>query len=122
MAASFIIPGVLSLFVLVSGILLTGRGRPYPTALFTLHKLLALAATVTASLRLASLVKDHPVGALATGLMVLAGLCVVLLFASGALLSLERLPSPVFRIIHTIVPGVLVSALILLIYLVSMGF
>jgi NADPH:quinone reductase-like Zn-dependent oxidoreductase len=56
-ASKFIIPGILFLLTLAAGVWLSQSGRPLNTLIFTVHKLIALAAVMTTTVQLYGLLK-----------------------------------------------------------------
>ncbi|GAP15692.1 hypothetical protein LARV_03484 [Longilinea arvoryzae] len=102
----FLTPAILFGLTLAFGFWLSRSGRSFNALLFNLHKLIALSAVVTAGLQFARLFKEQaPLAGLT--LMVVAGLCALALFVTGALLSLAK-PAPVFVLrIHGIAPFLL---------------
>lgn len=88
--SAFVLPGVLFLLALPFGLWLSRKGKPYSTLLFTAHKLIALGAVGTAALETANLVRHGRAELALAGLLALAGACIVALFASGALMSMNR--------------------------------
>lgn len=95
-----VIIGVLFLVTLASGFAVSHAGRPYNSALFTIHKLLALATVIFIAVTVKQLWSGgDPRAAIELGLSVLSGLLFLALFVSGALLSIKsQLPVPVLRI------------------------
>jgi hypothetical protein len=88
----------------LSGLWVSGSGRPYSTLPFTIHKLVGLAAGVL----LAVIVyQTHQAASL--GLLKIAAIVVTVLFligtvAAGALLSIDKpMPSVVLRL-HQVLP------------------
>jgi hypothetical protein len=117
-ASKFVLPIVLFVLTVAAGFWVSKTGKPYNTGIFTLHKLLALAAVVLAALSIAGLLKiAHPQNLIIL-LIVIAGLSVVALFATGALMSIQKTLNGVWLLIHRIAPftlaGSAVSAILLL--------
>lgn len=103
----FFVPGGLLLITLASGVWLSRAGRPLNGLLVTLHKLIALAAVVTAGIQFARLMK---IASPALGMVFLgiAAISVLALFASGALLSQVKPAAKIMLRIHQIAPVLLV--------------
>lgn len=98
------LPGALFLLTLLTGVWVTSTGRPLNTVVFTIHKLIALAAVVLTVLALYPAVRAGDARALLTGILVLSGLLILALFASGALLS-QATPAPLAVLrVHQIAP------------------
>ncbi len=104
----FIVPGVIFLFTLASGFWLSLAGKPLNGAIFNVHKLNALAAVVLIVIQLVRGLKGVQIQALIIGLLLLAALCVLVLFATGALMSIGRVDYLLLRTVHNIAPAVLV--------------
>jgi hypothetical protein len=102
--------GILFVLAIASGVWVTKLGRPLNAGVFTVHKLIALAALVLMIVI---------VGALAKGIVLnpLMILCIVLTFlffaamiATGAVLSFEK-PAPGFVLmLHRILPALTLAA------------
>jgi hypothetical protein len=88
----FPIPGIAFILTVVLGIWLGSAGKPYNGILFNVHKLLALGAVVAAGVQVAGLLRaaSTPLP-LPIILLAVAALSVVALFASGALMSADKL-------------------------------
>jgi hypothetical protein len=96
----FVTPLLIFLLTLASGLWLSRSGKPLNSAIFTVHKLIALAAVVAFALQTNGALKTVAIQPLLIALLALVALCIVTLFASGALLSLARTPHPVLLPIH----------------------
>ena len=106
------IPVILFLITVGFGFWLRGKGRPYNTALFNIHKLIALAGFVLVVLRLRS-------GFLAGGLsgwmavvLVGAGLSALMLFATGAVMSIRKEEPGIALFFHRAGPVIITLCLI----------
>jgi hypothetical protein len=113
-----IAPGFVFVLTLASGFWLSNTGRPLNTALFTVHKLIALGAVVATGFQLFGALRGAQLQALVVALLVVAGLSVVALFATGALMSLNNAGYAVWHTIHRVAPVLLVIALALAVYLI----
>ena len=110
----FVIAIVLTL---ISGTLLSFLGRPLNSLVFTIHKLSAVAAIILIGLSARNLIKIGDVHMLYLFVTALAGLLLLALVISGALLSFER-PVPQLPLrIHQLLPVLALAASILSIYL-----
>ncbi|MHB1319149.1 MAG: hypothetical protein ACYCYF_11070 [Anaerolineae bacterium] len=111
--------GVVVIFV--TGFALARRGAPYSTLLVTAHKLVALGSIVLLALAVGrglGLPADWPFWAFAA----VSAIAVVVLFASGALLSAGRVANSVWGRVHRIAPYIFVGAgLALILYTQSPG-
>jgi hypothetical protein len=129
--------GLLFLFTLISGFWLSKSGKPINVTIFTIHKLIAL---LTAILIAAAIVHLHQAidtrtifefgaakfsaakfSAVLFGAIAATGLLFLLLFISGALLSLEKPVPGVFLTIHQAAPLVAGISAAVTIYLLANG-
>jgi hypothetical protein len=117
--ARFVTPGIVFLLTLASGFWLSRRGKPLKTGIFTLHKLIALAAAVVTALQIFDALKIVEVQPILIALLSVIGFCVVALFATGALMSANRPGDRSLLTIHRIAPLLAVVAGVLVIYLLS---
>jgi chromate transport protein ChrA len=102
--SKFITPGAIFLVTLASGIWLSSVGRPYNGALFNVHKLIALGTVIFAGLQIAKALPKTGTQTLIILLLVFAALCVIALFATGALMSLGKLDYNLMHTVHRIAP------------------
>jgi len=93
--------GVFSLLIFLSGFWLSRLNKPYNGIIFNIHKLIALAAvvlfviTVYQTNQVASLSPVELAASVATGLLLIG------LFASGALVSIDKpMPAIVLKLHH----------------------
>jgi predicted CDP-diglyceride synthetase/phosphatidate cytidylyltransferase len=105
LANRFITPGILFLLTLAFGFWLSHAGKPYNGILFNVHKLIALGAVVLAGIQFYKML--HTFDGLLVVLLFLLALCVIALFASGALMSAGKLDYALMLTIHRIAPLVL---------------
>jgi hypothetical protein len=117
--SKFTLPGILFALTLVFGFGLSHAGKPYNGLLFNVHKLIALGAVVLAVLRFASIPRPVDSFALLVGLLVIAALCALALFVSGALMSAGKLEYAVMLTIHRVAPGGLALCCALALYLLA---
>jgi hypothetical protein len=116
-SSRFITPGIVFLLTLVFGFWLSDSGRPYNGILFNIHKLVALGAVILATMQIYRVFKTMQVQALIIILIIIASICVVALFASGAFMNIGNLNYQVMKAIHNIAPVLMVIAIALTIYL-----
>jgi hypothetical protein len=115
--SKFTLPGLLFALTIAFGFWLSHAGKPYNGLLFNVHKLIALGAVVLAVVRLASLPRPVNSFALIAGLLVIAALCILALFVSGALMNAGKLDYAVMLTIHSVAPGALALCCALALYL-----
>ncbi len=96
----FFIPGIIFLLTLAFGFWLSRAGKPYNGLLFNVHKLLALAGVILAGIQLNKMLR--PFDGLLILMLVLLGLCVIALFASGALMSAGKLDYARMLTVHRV--------------------
>lgn len=111
--SAFILPMVIYFITIFSGFWLSYLGKPYRGLLFNIHKLLALIAVVVITMQITRLFKYTSISVPLMGLLLMAILSVLFLFASGTLLSLDRLPFLVMKNIHRVATAALVSILLI---------
>jgi len=99
-----------------SGLWLTASGKPYNAAIFTVHKLIALAAAVSTGLFMFNLLKTIGFGVVAI-LVVTSVVSVLALFISGALLSIGNTPYHLAKTVHVVASIVAVVSAALSVYL-----
>ena len=115
-ASKFIAPGIVFLLTLVFGFWLNNSGKPYNGILFNIHKLIALGAVVATAMQIYNIFKVMGSQSPIVILVILAAICVVALFASGAFLSIGNLNYQLMKTIHNIAPVLMVNAMALTIY------
>lgn len=115
----FTLPGILFALTLLFGFWLSRAGKPYNGILFNIHKLIALGAVILAGIQFSKTLKTADSQALMSVLLVVVALCVVALFASGALMSASKLDNTLMLTIHRIAPVVLAIFIGLVIYLLK---
>ena len=115
--AKFIAPGIVFLLTLVSGVWLSRSGKPLNTAIFTVHKLIALGAVIVTAIQTYNALKSAETQAILIALLIVTGVCVLALFATGALMSMEKPGYNMLLIIHNVAPVVAVIAMAVTVYL-----
>lgn len=110
-------PGIAFVLTLAFGFWLSNAGKPYNGILFNIHKLIALGAVIIAVVQLTQMLKTASASAVIVALLVLAAICVIALFASGALMSAGKLDYGLMLTIHRIAPAALIVAMALEVYL-----
>lgn len=95
-------PGIGFLLTLVFGFWLSRVGKPYNELVFNIHKLIALGTVIVTVMQVYKIHNNLTTQALLIILLVVAGICVVALFASGAFLSIGNLDYTLMKTIHKI--------------------
>jgi hypothetical protein len=118
LANKLILPGIALILTLAFGFWLSSAGKPYNGILFNIHKLIALAGVILAVVQLTKLPHLPAPFSLFALCLILAALAVIALFATGGLLSAEKLDYSLMLTIHRVGIAVLVVALGAVVYLV----
>lgn len=113
----FVTPGIVFLLTLVFGFWLSRSGKPYNGILFNIHKLIALGGVILTVIQIYSLLNGSQLQTMLVVSLIITGICVVALFASGAFMSIGNLNYQIMKTIHNVAPVLLVIALALTIYL-----
>jgi hypothetical protein len=106
--SKFLAPAILFLLTLLFGVWLSLSGKPYNGWLFNIHKLIALAAVVLTVIPLYQLLKGSPIQVPWITWMIVAGVCVLALFFSGAMMSSGKLNYPLMLAMHRIALSMMV--------------
>ena len=115
----FIIPGIAFLLTLAFGIWLSNSGKPYNGILFNVHKLIALGAAILAAVQLFKVWQDTGIQVVPLVLIVVAVVCVIALFATGALMSIEKMSYQVTLTIHRLAPILATVSMVVAVYLLN---
>lgn len=108
-ASLLLCTGVLFIVTVIFGFWLSHLGKPYHQILFNVHKLIALAVVVLVGLEFSKLLKSGNVESKIILLVIFFAVMVISLFASGAIMSLDKLNFTMLRWIHRIAPIVMVG-------------
>ena len=109
--------GLLFLFTIAAGVWLSNSGKPLNTLIFTTHKLIALSAVIFTAIVIYKLLKNVEIRNVILILIIAAGLSVLALFISGALLSLGKPVNNIILTIHRITSTLTVLIMAVIIYL-----
>ena len=104
-------------FTVVSGILLSSFGRPLNSALFTVHKLVAVGTIILFAVGLINLFKTVDVRTLYLMIAAITGLLILVLVVSGALLSFDKLALPAVLQVHRVLPLLTLASAAVSLYL-----
>ena len=115
--SKFIVPGVIFILIVIFGFLLSNAGKPYNGILFNIHKMIALGVVMICGLQIFNMIKGNHIPILPLILLTVAGICVVALFATGALMSIGKLSFEVALAVHRIAPVLLIVTIIMSIFL-----
>jgi Na+/glutamate symporter len=115
--------GTVLLFILtiVSGIWLSNSGKPLNTLIFNIHKLVALVSVIFIAIVIRNLLRNVEINHVILTLIIVTGLFVLILFISGALLSLGKPVNNIILTIHatTPIPTVITTAITIYLILVN---
>ena len=95
-----LIAGTAALAAFGTGIFLSSLGRPLNTAVFTVHKLLAVAGIVFLLLAVAILRQSVPSSSQPIVALIISGVLLLVLLITGSLLSFERFTETALTPIH----------------------
>ena len=117
--SGFIIPGIVFLLTLASGLWLSRSGKPLKTGIFTVHKLIALGAVIVTAIRIFNALKVVAAQPILIVLLIVIGLCAVALFVTGALMSANKRAYPTLLTIHKVAPPLAIIAGVAAIFLLG---
>ena len=86
------------------GLWLSRKGKPYHGLLFNVHKLIALGTVILAAMRGYQMLTNAEPQAVGIFLLLLAALCVIALFVSGALMSAGKGEYKMMKLVHHLAP------------------
>lgn len=109
--------GVLLVLTLASGLWLSLSGKPYSTAIFTIHKLIALGAVIVTGITINGVRAGAPMPVPAVIALIAAALLIVSLAASGALLSTSTPENGMMLLVHRFAPPLAVISISAALYL-----
>lgn len=91
---------ILMLAMIITGILLSRKGKPYSNLVLTLHKLISLAFIVLGVIEVFKLGKAEFDYAQSMIIPMLAAVLIIISFISGALLSIEKTSTTIMKLLH----------------------
>jgi hypothetical protein len=104
-ASRIMICGLLFLFTLISGVWVSHSGKPINLVIFTIHKLIALATVIVIVMNVYQLYRAVDIRTFVEPVVIaVTGLLFIVLFISGALLSLGKSLSGAILRIHQVAP------------------
>jgi hypothetical protein len=115
-ASEFITPGIVFLLTVASGLWLGNTGKPLNTIIFTVHKLIALATVILMGIAIYPMINYSQTQSLIIALVIVGALCVLALFATGALLSRDKPVNNNLLNIHRVAPVLVVILMAVIIY------
>jgi hypothetical protein len=105
----------LILITVIIGYILHVKGRPYNTAIFTVHKLASIAFIIFIALILISFARDNDLDALFMSMLVVAAASIIILLVSGGMMSLDKLHLQMMWV-HRIFSGAFVISIAIIFY------
>ena len=105
------------LLAIITGIWLSNYGKPLNTTIFTIHKLIALGSVIFIAMVIRNLLKNVEINNVILTLIIVTGFSVLVLFVSGALLSLGKPLNNIILTIHSVTPILTVITTAMTIYL-----
>ena len=122
LVSRLILPSSLFLLTLASGFWLSNSGKPYSTLIFTIHKLISLAAIITTAFTVNYLHKTAELRlAVEAGAITITALLFLGLLVTGALMSIGKPALSEIRTIHHVVPYLAVISAAATVYLLASG-
>lgn len=109
--------GVLFLLIIISGIWLAKTGKPYPSVLFNVHKLISLATVALTGIVLYNLLRSNEGNSLIFSLILVAVLFFLALIITGGMLNLDKPSYDIMKIIHRLVSPLSILLIIALFWL-----
>jgi len=107
------------LLAIITGVWLSNSGKPLNTTIFTIHKLIALGSVVFIAMVIRNLLKNVEINNVILTLIIVGGLSVLVLFVSGALLSLGKPVNNMVLTIHGVTPILTMITTAVTIYLLG---
>jgi len=116
--SSITIVGVLLFLTIFFGIWLSNLGRPLSTALFSIHKLVAIGFVVFGFFAIRALTKEiDNIDSILKLFIILAVISTITLFVTGGLLSFDRFANKFTIMIHALSPILTALSVTLVIYI-----
>ncbi len=97
-----IIAGVLLIVTLISGVIVSVTSTPYNAVLFNVYKLLALSATILFGMAAYQMQHGVPMKPVVAVSLVVTATLDIALFASGAVLSIQKEPASIILLVHRV--------------------
>lgn len=115
--------GILFLFTLISGVIVSRSGRPLNIWLVTIHKLIAVGTVVLIGMAVNQVYRTVDGKAfIEMSLMVISAILFLALIATGALLTREEMQLPEIVLnIHKVVPLAAVASSTITVFLLARG-
>ena len=119
--AGILLPaGILFVITVGFGFWVSWIGKPYHALLFNIHKLVALGGVILGSIRIFKLDPLAEFPLLVVGLLGVAAVCVITMFATGAVMSIKEEETRLVKTIHQISPFLITVLVGLAVYLLGL--
>ena len=119
--AGILLPvGILFVITVGFGFWVSRMGKPYHALLFNIHKLVALGGVILGSIRIFKLDPLAEFPLLVIGLLGVAAVCVITMFATGAVMSIKEEETRLVLTIHQISPFLIIILMGLAVYLLGL--
>lgn len=115
-----IITGVTFFIIFAAGFLLRNSGKPYNTALFTLHKLLSIGLVIFLAVTIAKIHRVTPLTTNQLIALIVAALFFLATVATGGMLSVDKVFPPIVSVLHKALPFVTIVTTSVSLYLLLM--
>jgi hypothetical protein len=119
MVIKFLPSGVFFLLTVSFGIWLSRTGKPYNGLLFNVHKLVALGVLIFTVVKFVDATKSTQIQGFLIMLLIVAGICVLALFTSGALMSAGNPAARNLLVVHQIAPVLLSIVMVAAVFLLG---
>ncbi len=100
--SKFLVPGIILILTLLSGVWLSRSGKPLNNGILTIHKLVALGAVITLVIQTLNALNHAESQFFILLCLIIVSLCVVALVASGAFMSTEQLGYNLMLVLHNV--------------------
>ena len=113
-----VVAGLLFVFIFLFGFLVTRAGKPYPTLLFTIHKLTAVGAVVWMGITISKISQAAPLGHVQILAIAVTGVLFALMIITGGVISAVKQVPGIVAAAHHYLPYLTVLSSAWMIYLV----
>jgi len=113
--------GVLFVLTVASGIWVSRAGRPLNAAILTVHKLIALATVILLVFVIKGMSKGMPMTGVVITMIVVTAVFFLGLFATGVILSFDKLVNKLILGIHAVMPLLAAASAFASVYLLTAG-
>jgi hypothetical protein len=115
--SQYIYTGLFFLFIFISGFWLSRGGKPYGVGIFTVHKLIGLAAGIYLGVRVYRAHQTAPLGEAEIAAILVTVVLFISTVVAGGLLSTEESMPAFVSLVHKISPYIIVASTIVTLFL-----